>query len=640
MADSERIARLEQLVRALHDDVAALRADVAFLRGAPADAAPKAPAPLPPAPAAARPPEPASARPPEPAAVRPPGLVAPALDLEAIIGRYGTIALAVVAILVGAGAFLTWAIAHGLLGPVSRVVLGAVAAALVALAGWRLRARGIVRFGNVVIALALALLELDMWAAGPRLHLVPAGATLAVTFIASEALALFALRAEEEPLFAVGLGGALLAPFVAAGAGSPYALAAYGFLVIASGVFGLRSDDWRMTTALLVVAGLVYAVALGGQAVAHGAAERAVAPAFALACAWNVLIWGRTRARSGLALFFLLVSAVSLVGSTSFVTARSLGAELLVPIVVLGVAGVLTSYAALWRLDRSPPWRAAAGIALPLAFLLGVEVALEYAERRYGVLVAAGWTVLALAAAVAARRDRGPHLVTAAGASALAVLLALHRSPEYCVVALAVHAAVFAWLLGALRVRALAWPVALVLGLASLWAERLLLERTAFGYVPFATRASAAALAVTLSWGAFAHAMRVTAGAADAGGPAGVQRASRWILPAVAAFCWILTELSQAFSPAIAVFLSIVFLAASGVGLIFYGKRRAWRAARLAGLALAYYAGIRAVVQAWSFDAVGLRVGSCILVGLFVALVAYWYRDRGSEGERAVRSPA
>jgi hypothetical protein len=88
-----------------------------------------------------------------------------ALDLEALIGRYGTIALATLALLAGMGAFLTWAISHGLLGPTPRVVLGAIGAATVAGIGWWLRSRGTVRFGNTLLALALALLHLDLWAA-------------------------------------------------------------------------------------------------------------------------------------------------------------------------------------------------------------------------------------------------------------------------------------------------------------------------------------------------------------------------------------------------------------------------------------------------------------------------------------------
>ena len=57
---------------------------------------------------------------------------APDIDLEKLFGRYGTIAVASLAILMGVGTFLSWAIEHGLLGPTVRVVLGFVGAGIVA----------------------------------------------------------------------------------------------------------------------------------------------------------------------------------------------------------------------------------------------------------------------------------------------------------------------------------------------------------------------------------------------------------------------------------------------------------------------------------------------------------------------------
>ena len=53
-------------------------------------------------------------------------------ELEALVGRYGTVALAVLLILMGLGAFLTWAIAAVTLSPTARVGLGAVGAAALA----------------------------------------------------------------------------------------------------------------------------------------------------------------------------------------------------------------------------------------------------------------------------------------------------------------------------------------------------------------------------------------------------------------------------------------------------------------------------------------------------------------------------
>src|SRR6185437_3452084 len=213
---------------------------------------------------------------------------AAALDLEAIVGRYGAIVLATVAILVGVGAFLTWAIAHGLLGPGMRVALGALGALAVAFTGWRLRERGTVRFGNVVLALSLALLHLDMWGAGPRLHVLPTNVALAITGVASITLAVLALRENEEVLFAVGLGGALLAPFVVSNnAGSAYVLAVYGCTLVGAGIFGLRTDRWRVALGILGVGGLLYVVTIFKLASdTTTTLEHYLPAAFGLVCAW------------------------------------------------------------------------------------------------------------------------------------------------------------------------------------------------------------------------------------------------------------------------------------------------------------------------------------------------------------------
>lgn len=60
-------------------------------------------------------------------------------DLERLVGRYGTLALAALTILMGVGAFLGWAVRNGLIGPELRVALGAITATVVAIIGWRLR---------------------------------------------------------------------------------------------------------------------------------------------------------------------------------------------------------------------------------------------------------------------------------------------------------------------------------------------------------------------------------------------------------------------------------------------------------------------------------------------------------------------
>ncbi|HWG53794.1 MAG TPA: hypothetical protein VN677_10910, partial [Gemmatimonadaceae bacterium] len=217
------------------------------------------------------------------------------------------------------------------------------------------------------------------------------------------------------------------------------------------------------------------------------------------------------------------------------------------------------------------------------------------------------------------------------GTSAVVVLLGLHRMPELCVMVLALHAMIFAHVMRRVHAAALMWPVTVVLGVGSIWAMALLDERVRYAFPPFLTLPSLAALAVTAAWWLFARELRNGWSAPAGAGDADLARATLDAMPAIAAFVWIQRELAGAFAADIATFLLIVFYALAGVAAIFYGRHHGHRVARIAGLALAFYAGIRALAQAWSFDAIGWRVGSCVLVGLFVALVAYWYRGR--EGE-------
>ena len=127
--DSEERARLDALERrlaALEEAVRALaRRDVesAAVRGGPAQ--PRHP----------------------PATVAPGGApislqnLLPNVDIESLVGRYGTLVLATVSALAAVGTFLGWAIANGLLGPPQRIALGLIVAIGLGVAGLRLRRR-------------------------------------------------------------------------------------------------------------------------------------------------------------------------------------------------------------------------------------------------------------------------------------------------------------------------------------------------------------------------------------------------------------------------------------------------------------------------------------------------------------------
>src|SRR5438105_8369858 len=156
----------------------------------------------------------------------------PRPDLETLVGRYGMLALATVLALTAVGTFVGWAIAHGLLGPVPRVVLGLAAAMGIAVFGVRLRSRER-SFGDSLLGLSLAIVHVCAWQAGPALHLVPPFAALALSATASVALGGFALLQEDELLWCVGFGGAAVAPFVtSSGQGTAPMLAAYAAAVL------------------------------------------------------------------------------------------------------------------------------------------------------------------------------------------------------------------------------------------------------------------------------------------------------------------------------------------------------------------------------------------------------------------------
>ena len=226
-----RLETLERLVRHLTREVAELRAEVrgraaedddvarAADRAAARDAsASSPPEPMAPVPEPSRPtsrPTPLPAQPrvdwsgiPTTPAPRP-GLAGG--DLEKLVGRYGTVALAVLTIVMGVGVFLRWAVEHVQLSDAMRVTLGGAGAVAVGVFGWRLRARA-KQYGDMLVGLSLALVHVVAWGAGPYLRVVPEGAALAVAAAASVLLAVLAWREREQPLFAAGLGGAFLAP--------------------------------------------------------------------------------------------------------------------------------------------------------------------------------------------------------------------------------------------------------------------------------------------------------------------------------------------------------------------------------------------------------------------------------------------
>jgi uncharacterized membrane protein len=87
-------------------------------------------------------------------------------------------------------------------------------------------------------------------------------------------------------------------------------------------------------------------------------------------------------------------------------------------------------------------------------------------------------------------------------------------------------------------------------------------------------------------------------------------------------------EMAQAFTPDLSAFLLIAYYAACGLGSIIAGRMMGVQPLRLAGLTLAIYAAVKAVVEASSIGGVPLRVGAYGAVGVFLLGAGYLYRER------------
>jgi hypothetical protein len=281
----------------------------------------------------------------------------------------------------------------------------------------------------------------------------------------------------------------------------------------------------------------------------------------------------------------------------------------------------------------------ASALVLPLGLLAAALVALPDAESPAGGLVAGTWAALATAAAwrarprgeAAAAPTFGAHVAVAGLASALVPVVLIEHGVAR-LVALAAHAAILAEAYARTRARLALLAPLVVLGTASASCLDLLRDRPAYAYPPFATGPSLAAAALVAAWATLAW--RVWRAAPGSGDPAAAaapttpgERAAVIGAAAVAALLWGREELARAVSPDVSTFLLVGYFAAVGIAAIFAGRARRVPAARQAGLALAIYAALKALAQVSDLDAVGLRVGSYLLVGGFLLAVGYWYRS-------------
>ena len=549
------------------------------------------------------------------------------LELESLVGRYGTLLLAALVILMGVGVLIKVAVSRGLLTPEVRIGMGALAAAVVGAVGVHFHRRGEVRYGNVLLALALAIVDLLAWGAGPQLHLVPTSVALVVVDVVAIALAALALRDGSEFLFSIAVAGALSSPFVTNdGGGSAPALLAYGACVLVGALRSAREPRWSRAFTVLVCGALVYALAAAAMSTGSAWYAPFAVVLFGAACAFGALLFAEPAWRGTLSRAFLTVALVGVPAGWD----RVGGGDARVTWMIAAAVAAVTYAALAVRRPRQPFWLASA-LVLPLLSLALASAVTGGREPAQGMVFGI-WAIFALAAWRWERvrrewRRAGVHLLAGGLLGSISVAMLLWSTPLALVAGLAAWGVVLSAFVSEENSTLPLIALAAALGAAALSAMDQLASRQAFAYTPFLTRSSASALCAML-------------GIALAGWVLGRGQGapSRWAdrpvrLGALIGFVilWGRMEVAQAFSLDLAIFLLIAYYAACGLASIIVGRLLFIRRLRVTGLVLAIYAAMKAVMNASEISGVLLRVGAYGAVGVFLLGAGYLYRERKAE---------
>lgn len=543
------------------------------------------------------------------------------MSLETLIGRYGMIGGAVLLLLMGIGTFISWAIANNVITPVGRVALGAMAAGAFVAAGFYFRSRNEQKFGNVLLSLALAITHTVAWGAGPKLRLIDPRIALGLAALASVALAALALADEDETLYVVGIGGALLAPFVtSSGRSSGPLTLVYGWIVITAGLFAMRGHRWKTATRLMTFAGVLYAgVGLIGATFAV-ASDRMSPPFFALACTWSAALLAAAEYRTTLVRSYMTTMTIAML-----MAAASVASEHPVDVAPLALAGTVSLYLIQRPLGmRVEEWLLDA-VALPLGLLGAALLANGGIDAPNGVAITLVWGVAAAGAALMNDQERrGPHYLVFALTTLVSVGYLLRHDHLALGLGLVAHAFAMIFLMRKERARLVGIPVAMGLILALAEARDLLAVRPAYVSNPFINPGAVLLLATLLAWWRFFDVLATTK-FGDREPDASWVPLARAFLP-IALFVWGWYELASTISHDVATSLVTLYFAVCGVGAIHYGRSREVPLVRHTGLGLCIVAAFYAIARVWNLESVGIKAGTLIVVSLFLIAVHYWYR--------------
>lgn len=581
-----------------------------------------------------------------------------AQDVERILGRYGMLILAVLAAVAAVGTFLSWAITRGylVLGPTARIVIGLVAAAAIGAWGFRLRRRER-SFGSSMLGLALVIVLVCAYAAGASFQLVPAWFAFGLAALLSWALAIFAHRENDEPLWCVGFGGAAVAPFVTSNnGGNVYLLAGYSTVLLLAACFAVRGRSWKIAWRVFYVAAAILVLTGAFDARTASTAPFIVAYAvpFVIAAAGVLPSAPESHLRGALrwlAILALIASAMN--GFAQPPTIAEQWSLLVASLAGFGIWMVLIDIAGMQ--PQSSVFAERAGPAPILDWFDAALLPLLFAARatQSASVLAELWPLLAAFALVlalfASRRPVSPARDASAFAAIMLALGAvgqLHLVTPLTRVSAAVIVALAS--LGMHRAKpSLSW-LAMGIGItlvAALSCADALLARTWYAFTPFATNASAAAVVITIgllviarSWRVLRVATRTAMGARHEWTYA--EAARRFmkgvaLAPWVWAFIWVMIELAMAYSASTSTLLLVAYFAATAVACVAFGRARRKARIRQTGLALGIAAAVTAVYGASTYFDFGARIVAYLVTSAFLLGIAYWYRRPGVDGATA-----
>ena len=565
------------------------------------------------------------------------------LDIERLLGRYGMLGIAVLAAAAAVGTFLSWAISRGYLTlpPAARIVVGLLFAAGIAAWGFRLRQRER-SFGSSLLGLALVVVLVCAYAAGPGLGVVPEWLAFVGAIAVSWTLAIFARRESDEPLWCVAFGGAAIAPFVTgSGKGNIYGLVVYAASVLIAACYAIGPRPWTVAWRVFFAAATLLVTTSATVSRSHGLSGFLFALALPVVAALGGVLPFTTASRKRAALRWLWVLA-SVVGFAAPV-GKSVG-----PFVGAALFIVFAAWLAIldWvsAVEQSSVFEANRGRTTMLdwidAALLPLALALQttYALRE-SLPIAGAYTIEVGALLLFTwRRSLGATRDAAVAALlilSVAALYALHlETPAGEVIgilllslaALALHSArpSMTWVAGSVVL------IAHAAGVATF----ALVSRVAYTVPPFATEPSLAALCVTLALSVISRVRLRLGPAMDAVRSRRDNDLGRVIVtvaPWAWAFWWGFLELAMAFSKSTSTLLLVVYFAACAVFGVALGHRRQSGGVRKTGLALALLAAATAVYGASSFFVVGMRVLAYLVISAFLLGIAYWYRRPGMD---------